>query len=199
MEVKRLITGIIKTNTYLLKEENKYIIIDPAGRAEKIMQHIDAEVVAILLTHGHFDHIKAVDDLVNEYHCPIYLNDNDLDLVLPEKAKINNCFMGLSASISNKTNNIVQGTYNITPFNFEVYETPGHTKGSVIYVFEDAIFTGDTLFKGSVGRTDLYGGNNSVLRQSLRVFKTFDKKYTIYPGHEDFSTLEEELANNPYL
>lgn len=88
---------------------------------------------------------------------------------------------------------------NIGPFSFEVIFTPGHTEGSVIYVFDDCIFTGDTLFKGSVGRTDLKGGDPSMLRRSLKIFNEFDKDYLIYPGHDETTTLSHELMYNYFL
>ena len=87
----------------------------------------------------------------------------------------------------------------IGSFEFETIYTPGHTPGSVIYVFEDDIFTGDTLFHLSVGRTDLVGGNERILRDSLKAFRDFKKDYRIHPGHEAETTLEFELQYNPYL
>ena len=87
MEIERLVTGYFQTNTYLLSIDNKYLIIDPSGKAEKIAANIDGEVLAIILTHGHFDHIKAVDKLYDLYHCDIYLNENDNELVDPISSK----------------------------------------------------------------------------------------------------------------
>ena len=200
MEVIRKVMGALETNTYLLKENDQYIIIDPAGKANKIIDIIGEDsVLAILLTHGHFDHIKSVDALYKNYHCPVYLHEDDFDLVDPKNAKIRNCYMNLTASISSPINKLKEGLYQIGPFYFEVFATPGHTKGSVIFVFEDAIFTGDTLFKDSVGRTDLYGGSESDLKQSLKIFKTFNSDFTIYPGHDEITSLEAELQNNHYL
>ena len=84
-------------------------------------------------------------------------------------------------------------------FSFEVIYTPGHTEGSLIYIFDKYIFTGDTLFNMSVGRTDLKGGNNSKLNKSLKIFNSLDKEAIILPGHGEASNLEFELENNPYL
>ena len=200
MEVLRLVMGAFETNTYLLKENGKCLVVDPAGKADKIIAKIgEDEVVGILLTHGHFDHIKAVDPLYKLYHCPIYLSPEDFDLVDPKNAKLFNCYMNLTASISSPVSALEEKIYQIGPFEFEVMATPGHTKGSVIFVFEDCIFSGDTLFKESVGRTDLYGGSESDLKQSLKIFKTFNKDYIIYPGHDEISSLSYELQNNHYL
>jgi len=87
----------------------------------------------------------------------------------------------------------------IGDFHFTVFYTPGHSNGSVMYLTEGMLFSGDTLFKGSVGRTDLYGGSMGKLMQSLEVIRTLDKKTIVYPGHEDATTVEDELLYNPYL
>lgn len=200
MEVLRLVMGAFQTNTYLLKENGKCLVIDPAGKAEKIIAKIgEDEALGILLTHGHFDHIKAVDPLYKRYHCPIYLSHEDFDLVNPKTAKLWNCYMNLTASISSPITALEDKQYQIGPFTFETMATPGHTKGSVIFVFKDSIFSGDTLFKGSVGRTDLYGGSESDLKQSLKLFKSFSGDYIIYPGHDEISSLSYELEYNNYL
>lgn len=197
MEIKRFVLGPLQTNTYLLIEDDKAILIDPASKAEKLIEVLqDLKLEAILLTHGHFDHIKAVDGLYEKYHCPIYMNLADEPLA---RDKHSGKDFGLVSYITCPINNIEEGDINISSFEFKTIYTPGHTMGSVIYVFDDAIFTGDTLFKGSVGRTDLFGGDNRLLKDSLRVFKQFNKDYLIYPGHEESSQLSLELAYNPFL
>ena len=189
--------GPVATNTYVLVEGNEAIVIDPASKAEKMIEKLgDLDLKAVLLTHGHFDHIKACDGLYEKYHCPIYLHPDDEALA---RDKYSGAVFGLVSYISCPTEALKEGKMEIGPFSFEVIHTPGHTPGSVIFVFDDCIFTGDTLFKGSCGRTDLEGGDASRLRESLRIFKNFDKDYQILPGHEDFSTLSYELATNYYL
>lgn len=197
MEINKYILGPIGTNTYVLSEDDQTIIIDPASKPEKIIEILEnKKLLAILLTHGHFDHIKAVDGLYEKYKCPVYLHPSDEQIA---RDKNSGKDFGLISYITCPIEYLNQGIMNIGPFSFEVIFTPGHTKGSVIYKFKDAIFTGDTLFKGSVGRTDLYGGNSTELKESLRVFKNMDKDYYIYPGHEETSTLFEELNSNFYL
>ena len=197
MEIKQFVLGPIATNTYLLTEGKDALLIDPASKPEKLIEILgDLNLIGILLTHGHFDHIKAVDGLYEKYHCPVYLHEDDEILA---RDKYSGADFGLVSYISCKTEKLTQGKMNIGPFNFEVIFTPGHTEGSVIYVFEDSIFTGDTLFKGSVGRTDLKGGDARKLKDSLRVFKQFNKNYNIYPGHEETTNILDELANNYYL
>ena len=187
------------TNTYILEKGNDVIIIDPACKIEKLEPYINNKnVLAVLLTHGHFDHIKTVDSLYDKYKMPIYIHKDDEYLIRDKKQSTN---FGLSEVIyvSSPCMYYDEGLLKIDDFNFEVIFTPGHTKGSVIYVFNDFIFTGDTLFKNSVGRTDLDGGSQRDLNASLRVFKEFKKDYLVYPGHDDSSTLAQELINNPYL
>ncbi len=198
MLVKRLVCGAFATNTYLLEIEDKCLLIDPACKAEKLVPYLkDKELLAVLLTHGHFDHIKACDDLYNKYHCDIYLHQDDLQLTKDNSQGRSFGLMNVP-TISVKTRHINEGKMDIGPFVFEVIYTPGHTMGSVCYKFDECIFTGDTLFKGSVGRTDLKGGNNSLLKASLRVFKDMPD-LIVYPGHEEVSTIRDEQTNNYYL
>lgn len=198
MKVTRLICGTFATNTYLLEIEDSCLLIDPACKIDKLLPYLDnKKVLAVLLTHGHFDHIKTCDDLYHNYHCPIYLNK--LDLELTKDNTQGRCFGLMNVpTISVPTLDIKEGNMNIGSFNFEVIYTPGHTEGSVCYKFKDCIFTGDTLFKGSVGRTDLKGGNNSKLKNSLRIFKDMED-LTVYPGHDEITTIKDEQINNFYL
>ena len=201
MEITRLVLGPLATNTYCLKIDNSVIIIDPAGRLDKMLPYLDqCNFLAILLTHGHFDHIRGVDSLYKAYHVPIYLNAADFDIATdPEEYRQNMIHFGFSASISSPILECQEGEHQIGPFKFTVYLTPGHTPGSVLYRFGNDLFTGDTLFKGSVGRTDLHTGNANMLKDSLRFIKTLDPELIIHPGHDEESTLAYEFANNPYL
>jgi len=197
MEIKRFVLGPMETNTYLLSIGNDAILIDPASKPEKLINILENyKLNAILLTHGHFDHIKAVDGLYEYYQCPVYMNMADEYLA---RDKYSGSEFGYVSYISCPINDLKEGTMNIGPFNFEVIFTPGHSEGSVIYVFEDSIFTGDTLFRLTVGRTDLKGSDPRKLKESLRIFKNFDKDYKIYPGHDMPSLLSFELSNNYFL
>lgn len=199
MEIKRLVTGLFSTNTYILEIDNKIILIDPACKEEKLEPYLkDKELLAVLLTHGHFDHIKACDDLANKYNVPIYLNSDDIYLT---KDNSQGKVFGIQAvpTISIKTTDLKEGDMSIGPFEFEVIFTPGHTKGSVCFKFDDCIFTGDTLFKGSAGRTDLDGGDYTALKASLKLLKDLNPSLIVYPGHDEISTIEDEINNNPFM
>ena len=197
MIVETYVLGPLQTNTYLLQIDNDVLLVDPASKPEKLIDILgERNLLGILLTHGHFDHIKAVDGLYEKYRCPVYIHSDDEKLA---RDKNSGSLFGLVSYISCPVVHIEEGTNRIGPFEFEVIYTPGHSKGSVIYVFDDCIFTGDTLFRGSIGRTDLEGGSFSTIKQSLQIFKSFNKNYIIYPGHDLCTTLYDELNFNPFL
>lgn len=197
MKINVHVMGPIDTNSYFLFEKDEVILIDPAGKGEKVIELIgDYKPVAVLLTHGHFDHIKAVDDLYEKYKVPVYLNSADEELA---RDKYQGKDFNIYNYITCPTLNVEEKEYTIGNFNFEVVYTPGHTEGSVIYKFGNDIFTGDTLFKECAGRTDLKGGNNHKLMSSLRLFDNFSIDSRIYPGHGPDSILEYEFINNPFL
>lgn len=197
MEIRTLKLGLYQTNTYILIKNDKAIIIDPGSKVERIQALIkeSEQVVGICLTHGHFDHIGAVDDLVELYHCPVYIHDEDFDLTQdPEKNYSQTKKIKLKSKLC-----FYKDSMQIMDFNFEVYHTPGHTKGSVCLKFDNDLFTGDTLFKGSIGRTDLFGGSSQQMKQSLRFIRSLNHDYNVYPGHDSITTLFDELKHNPYL
>ena len=197
MEIQTLVLGPLQTNTYLLKQGHDVILIDPASKPEKLIELLGQDTLqAILLTHGHFDHIKAVDGLYDHFRCPVFLHPEDEEMA---RDKRSGSMFGLVSYIRCPIVPLEEGPMQIGPFRFETVFTPGHTKGSVVFVFEDAIFSGDTLFRGSIGRTDLEGGDASEMRRSLRWFSTLEKDYRIFPGHDEPTTLARELVHNPYL
>jgi len=197
MEIRTLKLGIYQTNTYILINNDQVIIIDPVSKADRIQTIIkeNERVVGICLTHGHFDHIGAVDDLVDLYNCPVYIHEYDFDLTQDSEKNYSQ-----TKKIKLKTKlNFYKDNMQIDSFKFEVFHTPGHTKGSVCLKFDNDLFTGDTLFKGSIGRTDLFGGSVQQMKQSLRFIRSLNHDYIIYPGHDNVTTLFEELKHNPYL
>ncbi|MBO4217921.1 MAG: MBL fold metallo-hydrolase [Erysipelotrichaceae bacterium] len=200
MEVERIVVGAVQTNCYLLHQDGNIVLIDPADSPRRIIRkmeaHGDFHLLAILLTHGHFDHIGAVDDLVSRYHCPVYGCRDDEKMLRNRRY---NSMGPLGCQLDCEISWLQGDTLDIGPFHFRVLYTPGHTEGSVMYLIEDMLFSGDTLFRRSVGRTDLYGGSYGQLMQSLQVIRTLDEKTVVWPGHEEPTTVGEELEFNPYL
>lgn len=187
------------TNTYFIENENEVIVVDPAGKASKIIEILgDKKLLAILLTHGHFDHIKAVDELYNIYKIPVYINEKD-EVLCRDKTQCLTFGLPYSPVVSCPIVYLKEGLLKISSFEFEVIFTPGHTKGSTCFKIDNYLLTGDTLFRNSVGRTDLKGGDDRELKSSLRIIKELDSELIICPGHEQTSTLKEELENNPFL
>lgn len=195
--IETLVMGPFLTNTYLVKEDGHCLIIDPASNPRRIMEHVgECKVDAILLTHGHFDHIGAVDTLKKKLNCDIYISKEDEEMIYD--AQKNASFMVKPFILESKVRHY-HNEHTIHSFHFEVLSTPGHTKGSVCIIMDDFIFCGDTVFKNGVGRCDLYGGSYSQIKNSIVNIKKLEKDYILYPGHDESTTLLSELENNPYF
>ncbi len=194
MKIVSLPLGDYQTNTYILYNEgaDKCLVIDPGYEAHQIMRYVDElnlEIEAILLTHGHFDHVGAVRPLVADYDCPVYLNDRECSMPAM-----------MTGGKLYYTHSYDEGdTLTLAGLTFTVLATPGHTPGSVCLDFGDHLFTGDTLFAGSCGRTDLPGGNIAELRKSLARLAALQKHCWIHAGHGGGSYLGREKEQNPYL
>lgn len=197
--------GSIGTNCYIVAGDNQEaVIIDPGARADKLADFIgkqDLKPKYILLTHGHFDHIGAVNALAAKYSCKIAIGADDAELLLdPSKS------LGYEGGLT-KEECIIQpdlllhdgDVIEAGGMSFTVIETPGHTKGGVSYSCADALFTGDTLFAGGMGRTDFYGGDYRTMLVSLQKLARLDGDYHVFPGHGPDSTLSYERGTNPYL
>ncbi len=202
--------GMLQTNCYICYDESKNcVVIDPGSNPEVILNLIDNEslnLVNIILTHGHFDHVTVVKELKDAYpNVPIYLHKEDYEMY-QEARKITNQYTGLNfddyempKDIKFMSEGDIINTGNIS---FKVIHTPGHTQGGVCLFDEDnkILFSGDTLFRLSVGRTDLKGGNTEQLLDSIikKIF-VLDDKITVYPGHGEYTTVGCEKAYNQYL
>lgn len=197
-KISQVIVGIYQTNCYILKDNGHVCIIDPGKKAERICAEIgeDEVVDAILLTHGHFDHIGAVDDLVKYYNCPVYIHADDEELLRDSSI---NTASGFTATVSSKVHHFREGKMKIGTFEFEIIFAPGHTEGCTLIQYKNHLFTGDVLFYEGIGRTDLYGGNMAKMKQSLRLIQTMNPELIVYPGHGELSTIDHELKMNPYL
>lgn len=197
--MKKITTGKFEVNTYLINSGEDCVLIDPGfGIAEYIDEINKYNVVAILLTHCHCDHI----DGIGMFNCPIYIHTEDKDGL----SNHNNLykFLGDIPSFDLNKLNVVEvhggDTININKFSFEVIHTPGHTKGSCCYLHKDNLYTGDTLFKESIGRTDFPTGDHKAILNSINSLANgMDNRVKIHPGHGDSSTIKDEKKNNMFL
>lgn len=207
MEFVRLVVGDGSTNCYIVKsDKNNCAIIDPGAKAEVIaakIAEIGAEPKYILLTHGHYDHIGAVHELVKTYpHLKVYIGENDAFML--EKPE-NNFAQKWHGPAENYTNIPVHvalkggDTVTLDELTFKVHSTPGHTLGGVSYECDDLIFSGDTLFSRTIGRVDLPGGNYDDILESIKSLYKLDGNYRVLPGHGPETSLDGERANNPYV
>lgn len=193
MKIYTLPLGQLETNCYLVADgDGNAAVIDPAAAPERILQTARENglaIQAILLTHGHFDHVGAVAGLTQALRCPVWMHENEL--TLPEY---------LTDGPLYYTDGYGEGdTVTVGGLQFTVLHTPGHTPGSVCLRCGDALFTGDTLFAGSCGRTDFSGGSGSEMCRSLRRLAQLPGDLAVYPGHGEATTLAREKRENPYL
>ena len=202
LKVDTLALGDYQTNCYVVREASSKscAVIDPGYTPEVILQHLEKEGLsldAILLTHGHFDHVGAVEALVEATGCQLWMHEGDYSQ-FPNPT--NSYFYPLANSDFTEIQFCeYQEQIQAGGLTFTVWTTPGHTWGSVCYLCEDALFCGDTLFAGSCGRTDLPGGDPSAMQESLARLKAAPSHYRIYPGHGVSSTLGREQQYNPYM
>ena len=190
MKIYTIEAGVFGTNTYLIGDEEtgKAVLIDPDGNGKQILKLVEQNgfaLEAILLTHGHFDHIGAVDELVSLTGASVHISERDAELLTDGKKNASAIFFGKgilcnTVPMTFKNNDILT----FGNLSFSVMLTPGHTRGSVCFFLDDDIvFTGDTFFADGYGRTDLFGGNENTLIQSLQKLISHLKGKTAYPGH----------------
>lgn len=199
MEFKTLQLGMIGTNCYLIKDAatGKGVVIDPgdeAGRVIDAVKDSGMDPTAIFLTHAHYDHTGAVAGLLEAFPgLPVYLHDADYELGVSTRG-------AMMPDAARRTASYGEGdVLKVGELELSVLHTPGHTPGGVTLKCENVLFTGDTLFAGSMGRTDFPGGDDGAILASLKRLAQLPGDYKVCPGHEAFSTLEAERQYNYYM
>lgn len=198
--------GLLETNCYIIEGEQELLVIDPGDNGQFINERIKAfnkKLSAILLTHAHFDHIGGIDEVVKEHDVKVYVHKIEKSWLTDTAKNGSKQFLahGLPQVVQHSVpTEIDEGSHVIGEFEFESLFTPGHSPGSLSYVFDDFAVVGDTLFKGGIGRTDLYRGDTETLINSIEEkLLELDPSTTVFPGHGPDTTIGEEEMSNPYL
>jgi glyoxylase-like metal-dependent hydrolase (beta-lactamase superfamily II) len=202
MNTIRLPLGVYQASCYVIYEENSAscCVLDPGGEAKKVLellQNRNLTLEAILLTHGHFDHVGAVERLVAATGCKLWMAESDWSQF---PSPVTEFFYPLANCDFTEVQFFEDAeTIRAGGLEFLVIATPGHTFGSVCFRCGNILLTGDTLFAGGCGRTDLPGGDSKLLRQSLARLAQLEGNPTVYPGHGESTTLAQEKQYNPYM
>ena len=206
MKVLVLPVGPLKANCYIVfqEEEGDCVVIDPGGDWELLLHNLKEHRLtpeAILLTHGHFDHIGAVDDLKKHTGAKLVIHSEDAGLLQDPERNLSRPFEIGDLRVKATPDRLVKDgdMLEIAGLRFRVLHAPGHTMGGVFYAGDGVLFSGDTLMWGTAGRTDMPGGNLQLLLKSLSRLSDLDDSVVICPGHGPQSTLARERISNPYL
>lgn len=205
--LKTLTVGALEVNCYVLWDDSsrEAVIIDPGGDAQAIMDVVEKNkliVSSVVNTHGHFDHVGADEELRKLFKCTVAIHGEDVDMLL--EAHEHGVIFGVKTAAQRAPDVILEdgSVISVGNITLRVIHTPGHTRGGVC-LYDEAgarLFTGDTLFAGSVGRTDLTGGSFAIIMDSIRKkILPLGSSVKVYPGHGDATTIGKEMKTNPYI
>jgi len=207
MMIKSMVLGPVQTNVYfIINEETRgCVIADPADDPERIISFMEREGLkpeALILTHGHYDHIAAVEGVLNRWKIPVYASTDEEKLL--GDVELNHSLMSYGRGITVKADVLLKDgeEFDAAGIHFKCIHTPGHTAGSCCYLIESmkALISGDTLFEGSIGRTDLPTGSVPQMKKSLsEKIRPLDDDLNVYPGHGGVTTMADEKRWNPFL
>lgn len=203
MNIKTVVVGKLLNNTYIITtKQNNAVIIDPGMEFDKIEKDLDetgATLKYIIFTHGHYDHTASAYDLVEKTGAKLVIGSRDAEMLEDTDLSMSWMFTNhphrLTADLPVEDGDKLK----VDELTFEFVMTPGHSKGSMVILCEDYMFSGDTVLENSVGRTDFYGGNEAFMIQSIKRLAALSKNYKILAGHGDSTTLENEKKQNPYF
>lgn len=204
LKIKNIISGQFEVNCYLVYDDTTKacIIIDPGEDDKLVIKEIENLALKpelLINTHGHFDHILSDDIIRKKYNIPLAIHKDDVDF-LSDVNKNASYIIGKPVTIDSPE--IIfekEQTYQTSFCEYSIINTPGHTPGSVCVLIDNNLFSGDTVFAGSIGRTDFPCSSHFAMKQSLQKIKQFDKSIQIYPGHGPATNMEKELSSNFYL
>ena len=198
MQVFRIFVGALRENCYIVSNaKNNTLVVDPGAEANLIFNKLvqnNLTLKTILLTHGHYDHIGAINELTAKTNCKtIYVGKEDIELLTDNEKSMAATVNQDAVFLEDKILKVAEGTFKLEDLDVEVIKTPGHTKGSVCYLINGILFSGDTLFRNGVGRTDFWGGSSTELKKSLKKLSKLPKDTIVCPGHGLKTRIGDEL------
>lgn len=208
MDWKQIPLGPLQTNCYVLFNENKEaVIFDPGGHGDVLnawLSDNNLQPLAVLLTHAHFDHIGAVEDVRQKWNIPVYLHESEQDWLTDPEKNGSSRFLGDAAIKAEPADVFItkESELNIGSFHFTLFHTPGHSPGSISFYHKETktVFSGDVLFESGIGRTDLPGGDYETLITSINeALMPLPEETSVACGHGNVTTIGNEMASNPFL
>lgn len=203
LSIKKFVTGPIETNTYVISKDKNALVIDPSSNCSHVLHHIRNEqlgVEAVILTHGHFDHVLGINEILSVFPgIPVYAHPDEWPL-LKNPEYNGSVMLGMQFAFTGPLHELCEGTMRIGSFSVQVFHMPGHSPGGVALVMGNNCFSGDSLFAGSIGRTDFPGCDGDALIRNVRdKLLALPENTAVHPGHGGRTTIAREKKYNPFL